>query len=273
MKKLALSLILIFTCCILFVACDSSNVPDNTDSNNTTSNHNLNQELLDSATTANSFDSVYKILDQDHSPAMQIALAHIDNVTVKETLLHYPNLDSEALVTLCQNTGSFDLNSNQIFDLYLNKIAYSNLTPEQEVRIALTQKEPMQMGLLYRGSSLSPEALMILCESPGNLDPNNSNISGFYSNIIKSIKLAPEQELRILNTREENFIIALLQREKLSSQCLIEFCKDSKGLDLHQENIEQLLISAIIRTPLSEEEKLELSGIDNSTIQASLKQK
>ncbi len=209
--------ILVFTsiiaCLLLFASCGN-------ESNQAETNESISQEdyYLDLAKNAKSYAEVYDILKRNDSKEFQISLANLDNDIVQEALLNYDNLSSDALVTVCENPCSKNINFYQVKQFFESAIYNAELTAEQEIRIAQTKKLPMQEGVLYR-KNLSAEALVYLLDSNNTCySILNLNYCGYQESIKEKIlrtEFTLEQKEKLLELDINIVTSALKQKETL----------------------------------------------------------
>lgn len=264
MKKFAALMVVILAFSFFITGCGNNGSNHSTEQSYS-STYKLNrseQKLLNTASVATDTDSVQEILSKNNSPEFQVKLAKLENPIVKETLLQYSNLAPEALVLICQNPTGININNNSIYELFINRIQTSNLLPEQELKIASANvgpsyRAPILFGLTAR-TNLTPETLVYLCKNQKQI----TNLDGyaftnFFQMYISTLDLTPEQEVQILDTGNPEFILSLLRREHLSSQCLMGILMNPHGIDFLETPNEFLLVNALNRVPLTDTQKFE----------------
>ena len=165
MKKITIMLtVFALAMIILLTGCSKADDQAQSSAKTSYSFSEKDEYSLSLAQKAESYAQVFEILKANDSEEFQIALAKLDNNIVQEALLNYENLSTNALIVICENPKSPNIEQYAIKSYFENAICNAELTPEQEVKIAKTNKYPMQMGILCR-EDLSSEALIYLVES------------------------------------------------------------------------------------------------------------
>lgn len=206
---------------IMFTGCSKADSQAQQSAETTYAFSEEDEYRLSLAQKAESYAEVFDILQANDSEEFQIALANIDNHIVQEALLNYKNLSTTALIAICENFKSPNLQNSYTKSYFENAICNANLTPEQELQIAKTNKYPMQMGILCR-QNLSGDALIYLIESNNTLNwvinLNHFQTKEIVYNQVINVNLNLEQKEKLKELDIYNVNKALKEREKREFQ-------------------------------------------------------
>ena len=202
---------------VLFTGCSKSDDQAQTSAETSYSFSEEDEYRLSLAQKAESYAQVFEILKANDSEKFQIALAKLDNNIVQEALLNYKNLSTKALIVICEDPKSPNIRQYVIKSYFENAICNAELTTEQELQIAKTQKHPMQMGVLCR-KDLSSEALISLLASNNTLNwvtnLRHFQVKEIVYNQIIQVPLTTEEKEKLENLDISYVDDALREKER-----------------------------------------------------------
>lgn len=142
-------------------------------------------------------------------------------------------------------------------EMTANYIMAQNWSEEVQVAMAETKNIEAQKFLL-NFKELSGEALTVICERPANFNFDSDIVENWFEKAIKRTKLTSKQQIRI--SRAGYFIMkkALLLKEDLTSNALVELCYNSGRLNLDSDTVKWWYLNAINRTKPSEKQQLKI---------------
>ena len=223
MKKIITLGIFTLALIIMFAGCSKADNQAQQSAETTYAFSDEDEYRLSLAQKAESYAEIFDILQANDSEEFQIALANLDSHIVQEALLNYENLSSNALIAICENPKSPNLQNSYIKHCFENAICNANLTSEQELQIAKTNKQPMQMGILCR-ENLSGDALIYLLKSNNTLNwvinLNHYQIKTVvYKQVINvSLNLEQKEKLKELDIYNVNQALKERERQEIQNQ-------------------------------------------------------
>lgn len=223
MRKIIILVFTLTAVVIMFAGCSKTENQAQQSAEVTYSFSAEDEYRLSLAQKAESYEEVLQILKANDSEEFQIALANSDNHIVQEALLQYENLTPAALIAICENPKSPNLNNNFIKKIFENAIINADLTPEQEMQIAKTNKYPMQKGILYR-KNLTGEALIYLIESNNkvnwviNLNHYQTKKRVYYQVVNVDLSLKQKEKLKELDIYNVNQALKERERQEIQKQ-------------------------------------------------------
>lgn len=129
----------------------------------------------------------------------------------------------------------------------------------EEVQIAMAETKNIQaQKFLLNFKELSGETLTVICERPANFNFDSDIVEDWFEKAIKKTKLTSQQQIRI--SRAGYFIMkkALLLKEDLTANALVELCQNSGRLNLDSDTVKWWYLNAINRTKPSEKQQLKI---------------
>ena len=124
----------------------------------------------------------------------QVQIAKMGNVIYTKSLLQSTQLTGEGLIAICENPGNLPLDFVQ--NLFNEAMERTELTPEQEVKIAKLGKRTYNTALLWR-TNLSADGLAAICENPEILPLQNPTFKKMFNEVVERIELNAEKEVKI----------------------------------------------------------------------------
>lgn len=219
-RKIIMSILFTLALIILLTGCSKADNQAPQSAEATCSFSEEDEYRLSLAQKAESYEEVFEILKANDSEEFQIALANLDNYIVQEALLNYDKLSPTALIAICEDPKSPNIQNTSIKSLFEKAICNADLTPAQELQIAKTEKQPMQMGVLCR-TSLNGDTLIYLLESNNRinwiLNLNHFKIKKIVYQQVLNVPLNLDQKKRLKDLDINNVNKALKERERQDS--------------------------------------------------------
>lgn len=185
--------------------------------------------LLGLAEKADTYAEVFEILKINNSKEFQLSLANSESNIVQEALLNYEQLTPEALIAVCENPKIPNLEEFYVKDFFVNAISNANLSEDQELRIAKTNKYPMQLGVINR-TELKSKALMYLITSNTGwirtLNIYQFDLRDVIKYHIVNISLTATQKEELKNLNIDFILNALNEKERIEFQKKVGIIKE-----------------------------------------------
>lgn len=185
--------------------------------------------LLGLAEKADTYAEVFEILKINNSKEFQLSLANSESNIVQEALLNYEQLAPEALIAICEDPKMPNIEAANVKQYFVNAICNANLTEEQELRIAKTNKHPMQLGIIQR-PELKAEALMYILKTNNEwdwvLNINHFQTRRVVYQQILNVSLSTEQKEELKNLDNYNITKALQEKERIEFQKAVGIIKE-----------------------------------------------
>ena len=230
MKKFTLGLVIL---CVIFFLTGCGSKTSNT----------ANEELI---------AEIRETLDQNDA---QVLIAFGDSYEAKKDLIHSSELHSDGLIALCTNPKPLNLKNLEVQSWFIDAIERTELTAEQEVRIAKIGKYAYSQALLL-SSHLTSDGLVAVCENPGDLNIKNYQVQEWLMDAIERTELTSEQEVRIAKIGKIAYSQALLLSTHLTSDGLVAVCENPGDLNLKNNQVQKWFKDAIKRTELTAKQKV-----------------
>ena len=214
------------------------------------------------STTANKED-VLEIPEEFDKNDTQVLIAFGDSYEAKKGLIQSTELSSDGLVALCTNPSPFVLENYEVQEWFRNAIAQTELTAEQEVKIAKMGKATYARALLL-DPNLTPDGLVAVCENSKCLNLRNLEVQDWFRDAVARTELTAEQEVKIAEMGEYAFEQALLLDPDLTAEGLVAVCENSECFNLKNAKVQQEFKDAIRRTELDAEQKNRIAKSNTS---------
>ena len=130
------------------------------------------------------------------SAEQEVEIAKMGKVAYARALLLDPSLTPEGLVAVCENSECLNLRNIEVQGWFLEAFMRTELTAEQEVKVAKMGKYAFERALLL-DPSLTPEGLVAVCENSECFYLENVEIQEAFKDAIKRTELDTEQKNRI----------------------------------------------------------------------------
>ena len=156
------------------------------------------------------------------------------------------------------------LNVGNFFIFFSNAFERTALTAEQEVLIAKLCEPAYSYALLSK-SDLTGDGLVAVCENPGNINLDNSNIKKLFEDAFERTALTAEQEVLIAKLCEPAYSYALLSKSDLTGDGLVAVCENPGNINLDNYNIRKLFKETFERTTLTTEQEVQIASLGKST--------
>lgn len=185
--------------------------------------------LIGLAEKADTYAEVFEILKINNSKEFQLSLANSESNIVQEALLNYEQLAPEALIAICEDPKMPNIEAANVKQYFVNAICNANLTEEQELQIAKTDKYAMQSGVIHR-KVLHAEALMYVIKANSTwnyvLNINHFQIKKVIYQQILNVSLTTEQKEELKNLNNSNINKALQEKERIEFQKKVGIIKE-----------------------------------------------
>lgn len=179
------------------------------------------------------------------------------NVTDKECEKHEFLMAKEEACIIARKVES---------ELEAKYVMSQNSSESVQVAMAQTKNFEAQKYLL-KFPDLSAEALVTICEKPSTFNFENDLVQRWFIDAINRTKLTSKQEIRI-SQNGKNFVMskALILKKDLSSDGLVELCRNPGNMNLDSETVRKWYLDAVERIIPSEEYQLKMVASGNFAI-------
>lgn len=196
---------------------------------------------------------ISEIRDGFEKDSIQVAAASHDILDFKKNLLEYSQLNADGLMAICINPTPLNLENTEVQRWFKDAFERTALTAEQEVLIAKLCEPAYSYALLSK-SDLTGDGLVAVCENPGNINLDNSNIKKLFEDAFERTTLTTEQEVQIASLGKSTYSYALLSKSDLTSDGFVTVCENPGPLNLENSNIQKWFTDARKRVSLTEKQ-------------------